>query len=677
MGIIETTMNKLISKLRTTFLIAYSVEVLICIGFLVFWLNDVFNLKGNPDFRLYFAITLGVFLIFDALLFWFGVLAISKKRHENDQEAASLIGEEIQSAYNFAHIGLVVIDNDGIVIWANGAFKELQIDIIDTDIYEFAPSLKELVTSPSGKKIEIEVKQRKYEATYLSQPRMFVFNDITNYDKIVNYSREQATVLGIIMIDNYNEVANEGDDLDDTVMKVRSLIGEYCRNYGVILRRIKNDTYFMVCNYASLARMEKDKFSLLEDIRNSNEKGETPLTLSIGIAHNFPDITKLSEMAGDAMDVALSRGGDQVVVSHYGQELAFFGGKSVALENSSKVKVRSMSDSVATIIRGASNVFIMGHNDLDMDALGAALGMMSICEWLKVPSKIVYAPKKAEKKTRLAFQSAFSRDTYERLTISPEDAANQIKETTLLILVDNSVPEMAMAPRLIDLASKTMIIDHHRRGESFPEKPVLSYIDPSASSATELIAEMIKYSNANPRIDVKPAYATIMLSGIFMDTTFFKSKSVGMRTFEAASILKGYGADNAVADDYLKDEYEEYSLINKIIATMKTPYYGIVYCVSDDDEIIERTTVSKVANTVLQLKGVNACFVVGRTEDNTVRISGRSDGTVNVQLICEHLGGGGHFASAATAIPDSSTEKVVKMLLGTLDQYLDSARTNN
>lgn len=677
MGIIETIMNKLISKLRTTFLIAYSVETLVCVLLFVFWANNIFGLGENPDFRLYFSIVLGVFLIADALIFWFGVLAIGRKRRENDQEAASLIGEEIQSAYNFAHIGLVVIDNDGVVIWANGAFKELQIDLIDTNIFEFLPELKDLTVNSSGKKVKIGVKQRQYDVTYLSQPRMFVFNDRTDYEEVVNYSREQATVLGIIMIDNYNEVANEGDDLDDTVMKVRSLIGEYCRNYGVILRRIKNDTYFLVCNYASLSRMEKDKFSLLESIRNCGEKGETPLTLSIGIAHDFPDITKLSEMASDAMDVALSRGGDQVVVSHYGKELAFFGGKTVALENTSKVKVRSMADSVSTIIRGASNVFIMGHTDIDMDALGAALGMVSICEWLGIPSKIVYTPKKAEKKTRLAFQSAFTRDMYDQLTITPEEAANQIKETTLLILVDISVPEMTMAPRLIDLASKTMIIDHHRRGESFPEKPVLSYIDPSASSATELVTEMIKYSNANPRIDVRPAFATIMLSGIFMDTSFFKSKSVGMRTFEAASILKTYGADNAIADDYLKDEFEEYSLINKIIATMKTPYYGIVYCVSDDDEVIERTTVAKVANTVLQLKGVNACFVVGRTEDNTVRISGRSDGTVNVQLICEHLGGGGHFSSAATAIKDSTTEKVVKNLLSTLDQYLDSARTNN
>ena len=146
----------------------------------------------------------------------------------------------------------------------------------------------------------------------------------------------------------------------------------------------------MVCNYNSLMRMEKDKFSLVEKVREAEEKEDTPLTISIGIAHDFPDIAKLNDMANDAIDVALSRGGDQVVVSHYGQELAFFGGKSTGVENTSKVKVRSMADSVATIIRGSSNVFIMGHTDMDMDALGAALGMMAVCDWVGVPSKIVY-----------------------------------------------------------------------------------------------------------------------------------------------------------------------------------------------------------------------------------------------------------------------------------------------
>ncbi len=667
-------MNKLISKTRIALFVIYGIQAAITIAFIVLWFGNFFGIQESQNIQFYLLFVATAFLFIDAFVFWFALLKIGRKRQSNDQEAASLIGGDVQNAYNFAHIGLVVVDGDGIVIWANNMFKDMQIDIVDADIYQFAPSLKELVNGVPGKTIKVTIKQRLYEVRYLSQPKMFVFNDKTEFEEMATYSREQATVLGVIMIDNYNDVSSDTDEMSEQIMKVRSIINDYCREFGVLVRRIKTDSYFMVCNYNSLMRMEKDKFSLVEKVREAEEKEDTPLTISIGIAHDFPDIAKLNDMANDAIDVALSRGGDQVVVSHYGQELAFFGGNSTGVENTSKVKVRSMADSVATIIRGSSNVFIMGHTDMDMDALGAALGMMAVCDWVGVPSKIVYTPKRAEKKTRLAFQSAFSRDAHEKMTISPEQAASSIKETTLVIVVDVSVPEITMAPRLLELSSKTMIIDHHRRGESYPERPVLSYIDPTAASATELITEMIKYSNANPRIEIKPAFATIMLSGIFMDTSYFKNKAVGMRTFEAAQTLKSYGADNSIADDYLKDEYEEYSLINKIISTIQTPFYGVVYCVSDDRDIIERTTIAKVCNTLLQLKGVNAAFVIGRTADSEVRISGRSDGSVNVQFILEKLGGGGHFTSAATMLGDVPVEKAATRLLSTLSQYLDSAR---
>ena len=401
-------MNKLISIPRVALFVVYGIQAAITIAFIVLWFGNIFGIQDSQNIQFYLLFVATAFLFIDAIVFWFALLKIGRNRQSNDQEAASLIGGDVQNAYNFAHIGLVVVDGDGIVIWANNMFKDMQIDIVDADIYQFAPGLKELVNGVPGKTIKVTIKQRLYEVRYLSQPKMFVFNDKTEFEEMATYSREQATVLGVIMIDNYNDVSSDTDEMSEQIMKVRSIINDYCREFGVLVRRIKTDSYFMVCNYNSLMRMEKDKFSLVEKVREAEEKEDTPLTLSIGIAHDFPDIAKLNDMANDAIDVALSRGGDQVVVSHYGQELAFFGGNSTGVENTSKVKVRSMADSVATIIRGSSNVFIMGHTDMDMDALGAALGMMAVCDWVGVPSKIVYTPKRAEKKTRLAFQSAFA-----------------------------------------------------------------------------------------------------------------------------------------------------------------------------------------------------------------------------------------------------------------------------
>ncbi len=586
-----------------------------------------------------------------------------------------MIGSDIQEAYNFSKIGLLVIDENNKIIWSNNLFRDLFLDVIDMDVFTFIPGLKGLVEAPNGQSVKIDLKDRKYEVKYLSAPRLFVFKDVTEYENMSAYSKEQAVVLGLIIIDNYNDVASDTDESADIVNAIRTIITDYCRDFGVLLRRIKNDSYFAVCNFASLNKMEKDHFSLLDKVRVAQSGEDVPLTLSIGFSHDFPDISKLNEMASDAISVALSRGGNQVVVSRYGHELAFYGGKSEAVETTSKVKVRSVADSVSTIIKQSSNVLIMGHNDMDMDALGSSLGMMAICDWCGKPSKIVYSPKRAEKKTRLAFQSAFSREVYEKMVVSPEDAVSQIKDTTLVIIVDISVPAMTMAPKLLDVANKVMIIDHHRRGDKYPDRPVLSYVEPSAASASELIVEMIRYATANPRIELKPTYATIMLSGIFMDSNFFKSNKTGMRTFEAAEILKSYGADNTVADDYLKEEFEEYTLVNKIVGTIQTPYYGVVYCVSDDRDIIERSTLGKVCNQLMQLKGINACFVIGRTDEKTVRLSARSDGSINVQTLCEKMGGGGHFSMAATAVSGNSSEPLTKTLLTVLDNYLDSART--
>lgn len=311
-----------------------------------------------------------------------------------------------------------------------------------------------------------------------------------------------------------------------------------------------------------------------------------------------------------------------------------------------------------------------------MDALGSCLGIMAICDWCGKNSKVVYNAKLAEKKCKMAFQNSFSKDAFDKMTISPEDAVGQVKDSTLVVVVDVSVPEMVMAPKLLDRAAKVICIDHHRRNDKFIEHPVLAYIEPSASSASELVTEMIRYATANPRIELKPTFATLMLSGIFLDSNYFKSKSTGMRTFEAAEILKEYGADNSVADDFLKDEFEEYSLITKIISTMQTPHYGIVYCVSDEKDIVERSTLAKVANQVMQLKDINACFVIGKTDEKNIRLSARSDGSINVQLLCEKMGGGGHYTMAAALFPGQNSANVVNTLLTTLDEYLDSARNS-
>jgi len=667
-------MTKEIRKMKIRALIIVVLELLAASALAVIYFYDFFGFRSLFLIEYLFAVLAGA-LILNVLFVWIILIRLSKIRQKSDLKAAELIGADVQEAYNFGMIGLVVVDENDIVLWANDLFKDRQIDLLDINILEWQPKLRELHEASPDMIVKIEVNSRNYDIKYLSDAGLYIFKDMTEYESIFEYSREQAPVLGIIMLDNYSDVAGNLDDANDVISKVKNLIFDYAKEYGVLLRRYRNDAYFALCNFASLTKMKNDHFSLLEKVRELGAKEETPPTLSIGLAHDFPDVIKLNEMAGNAIDIAMSRGGDQVVVSKYGDELIFFGGKSEAQEKRNKVKVRVMADSVLSLIKNSSNVIIMGHAQMDMDALGSCLGMRAVCEYCNKSSHIVYDPKLVERKAKFALTGAFSREELARITVTPSDSVDKVRSNTLVIVCDVHRPSLTMAPKLLEKATKVMVIDHHRRAEEFIESPVFSYIEPSASSTCELVTELIRYSSANPKIELSATYATLMLSGIFLDTNFFKSKNTGIRTFEASMVLKEYGADNAIADDYLKDEFEEYSLITKIISTLKTPHYGVVYCVADDDELIEQATLAKVANQCMQMKGVNACFVIGNTDEKETRISARSDGTINVQMLAEKMFGGGHFTAAGVIFKNMSIKRVEEKLLEVLNEYLNDARS--
>ncbi|MFA7700931.1 MAG: DHH family phosphoesterase, partial [Bacilli bacterium] len=466
-------------KIRALFIVAF--ELISATALAVFYFYNFFGF-GDIFIIEYLFATLAGFVVINVLFIWVMLLRLSKIRKKNDLKAAELIGNDVQEAYKFGMIGLVVVDESDIVLWTNDLFQERQIDILDVNILEWQPNLRDLHDASPDVVVKIEVNSRNYDVKYLSDAGLYIFKDMTEYESIFEYSREQAPVLGIIMLDNYSDVAGNLDDANDVISKVKNLIFDYAKEYGVLLRRYRNDAYFALCNYTSLMRMKKDRFSLLEKVRELGAKEETPPTLSIGLAHDFPDVIKLNEMAGNAIDIAMSRGGDQVVVSKYGDELIFFGGKSEAQEKRNKVKVRVMADSVLSLIKNSSNVIIMGHTAMDMDALGACLGMRAICEYCNKSSHIVYDPKLLERKTKFALTGAFSREELARITISPSDSVDKVRSNTLVIVCDVHRPSLTMAPKLLEKATKVMVIDHHRRAEEFIESPVFSYVEPSASS---------------------------------------------------------------------------------------------------------------------------------------------------------------------------------------------------
>ena len=666
-------MGKTIKLIKIFALTIIFLEVVFGIVLSVLFFFNLFNFQNVLNRYALVGIVIGVILL-DSLFIWIIIRRLTSLRQKTDLRAAEVIGSDIQEAYNFAMIGLAITNDENVVLWTNDLFKERHIEIMDKNIIEWKPELSVLRdTTNSEGSCKVNFGDRFYSVKLIPEAGLWIFKDIDDYEDAYNYSTQQAPVIGILAIDNYDDVVRGDDDFNDVVTKVKNDIFNYAKEYGILLRRIKDDSYSMLCNYASFERMLNDKFSIIDKVRGESSRGEIPLTLSMGIAHDFPDVNKLNDLANDALDIAMSRGGDQVVVSAYGQEMKFYGGKSEAQEKRNRVKTRVLADSLISLINASQKVLIMGHANMDMDALGACLGMKAICNRLNKHSRIVVDLKNTEVKTRTALTSTFGKDELDKLVVNSKDAEMIIDGNTLLVVVDVHTPGMVMAPKLVDKASKIVVIDHHRRAEEYIESPVFNHIDPAASSACELISEFIRFSSINPKIELPSTYATIMLSGIFLDSGFFRSRSTGIRTFEAATILKEYGADNSLADDFLKDDYEEHKEVTEITTNLETPFYGVVIATARQDRLYDYATIAKAANTCLTYKGVHAAFVIGKVSNKEIRVSARSDGTVNVSLLSEKLGGGGHFTSAAAMFNGSDLKAVKEKILVVLETSLAEA----
>ncbi|MBR0295139.1 MAG: DHH family phosphoesterase [Bacilli bacterium] len=672
-------MGKLIKRVR---IIAFVIIVLQIVGiatFSILYFNNLLHVKTKIDQNpIVLAIAATILIGIDCLFVWAMTVWISRIRQKTDLHAAEVIGSDIQEAYNFAMLGLAVTDEHDTVLWTNDLFKSRHLDIIDTNIVEWQPDLIQLKEANNSSTIvKLIINGRYYYVKYLSEAGLWIFKDTTDYEEAYNYSKEQAPVVGILQIDNYADATHgETEDFNDVITKVKNVIFNYTKEYGVLLRKFKDDSYSLLCNYHSLEAMKNDDFSIVDKVRRIGYEEGSPLTLSIGIAHDFPDVIKLNELAAQALDIAKSRGGDQVALSVYGSDMEFFGGRTEAQEKRNRVQIRVLADSLVGLIKASKRVLIMGHTQMDMDALGACLGVKAICNRVGINSRIVVDLKATEVKTRAALTSTFSKEELEHIRISPKEALDEVDSETLLVVVDVHTSGMTMSPALVNKATKVVVIDHHRRAEEYIDSPVLNHIDPSASSACELVTEFIKFASINPRIDLPSTYATIMLSGIFLDTGYFKSKQTGIRTFEACTVLKEYGADNNLAYDFLKDDEEEYFSINSMASNMKYHSPGVVYVTADGNITYDSATLSKVANVCLSMKGVKASFVIGRISEG-IKISCRSDGTISVQLLAEKLGGGGHLnMSAVSFVGLKSVKEAEDRLLSVLDTYLNAARND-
>jgi len=667
-------------QLKKRLLPIFLVELIILIAILLLDYFNIISVKEilNSDIGLNLILICGILLFVIPLIIVIIIFVkIDNKIRTDYISSLSSISSNIDQVYDFGQVGLIIYDNDGYVTWITPSLIEKGIDFLGKKVEKISPEIGNAIKGTDDfelASIAIGTKNASFSVKVIPVMKIMVLKDVTTFIKLQQINSEQATVMIRFVIDNYQELflTNSEEAYNEKINIIKDKIYAYCKKFHVYLRSLRIDTFLGVMTEDDYNQMSNDKFSIVDSIKQGQEEDKL-LTISIGIARGTSDMLILGEQASNAINIALSRGGDQIVVNNYGSNMLYFGGKTESKTNKNPVRAKVYSRSLAKYVQDASNIIIMGHTNADFDAIAASIGMRIFCKAVS-PTKKAYVvydedkknEKKVENKVRQAVKQEYLNDKSNDYFVTTSKALSLIDQNTLFVFVDFHNSKLPMSREIFEKASKIIILDHHRRGEEISDHIVFSLIDPSYSSTSEIIVDLIK--NSNTKIPVRPILATFLLAGILLDTDFFK-RSVNQNTLDAVMFLKSNGGDIGIATNFLKDEFEEVIAINGILANSTMPVPGIMVAVSSSKDILERTIFAKVAVSAASIKGVQAAFVMGYIGEKTVAISARSEGEYNVQIVLEAMGGGGHFNSAATQIANTTIEETKAKLLDEILKY--------
>ncbi len=583
-----------------------------------------------------------------------------------------------------------LIDNNGRVMWMNKMMlekTEKKKDFrknIATVFHEITPNIfptgeesKEVRISYQGRDYCVEMKRISIDkftrgVNIVSSDKcdsfvaMYMFDE-TDINMYIQKIKEERFVVGLIYIDNYEEALESIDDVRRSLFVglIDKRVNKYFAAGAAIVRKLEKDKYLAVFRYKYLEKLLEDKFSILEDIKNVKVGNEMTITLSVGIGTGAGEYSKNFDIAKAAMDLALGRGGDQAVVKD-AEKIMYFGGKSQQMEKNTRVKVRVKAHALKQILETTENVLIMGHQIADIDAFGSAVGIYAICRRLGKEAHIVINDVTSSVKP---FMDRFlgKTDYPQDLFLLKEEAPQYVNSMTAVIVVDVNIPQRTECPELLDKCKTIMVFDHHRQSSEPISGAVLSYVDPYASSASEMITEMIQY--VEDSVKIKAIEADALYAGINIDTDGFNNKS-GPRTFEAAAFLRRHGADVTRVRKLLRNDMAEYRAVAQAVS--KATVYRDVFAIAKfEGEGVESPTEggAKAANQLLDISGIKASFVITPFND-AIYISARSIDEVNVQLIMEKLGGGGHMTIAGVQLKDCTADQAVQTIKVTLDSMI-------
>lgn len=569
-------------------------------------------------------------------------------------------------------IGILLINDQYIIEWANPYMtQKLPFDtIIGEELLSISKDFQQLIKQEDSKEITISLDNNDYKVFYKAEEKLLYFFDITEQVEIESLYYGDRTVIAVLYIDNYDEIAQGMDDQTRGQLNsiVTSCVNDWGAKYGIYVKRISSDRFLAVFNESILVELEKNKFSILDDIRETTSKFGFSLTLSVGVGAGSTSLVELGELSQSSLDLVLGRGGDQVAIKQPNGKVKFYGGKTNPVEKRTRVRARVISHALRDLIQDSDQVFVMGHRLPDMDAIGAAVGVRKMAQMNKVEGYVVIDFNELDKSVlRLMDEIKGKPELFERF-ISPEEAINRMTDKTLLVVVDTHKPSLVIDEKLLNRAEKRVVIDHHRRGEEFISNTLLVYMEPYASSTAELVTELIEYQPKNEKITMLEA--TSMLAGIIVDTKSFTLRT-GARTFEAASYLRTQGADTVLVQRLLKEDIDTYIERSKIVQTVEFFKPGIAIAHGAENASYSQVLLAQTADILLTMNNISASFVVGYRTDSIIGISARSLGDVNVQLIMERLSGGGHLTNAACQLENATIDEAINMLKTAIEETLE------
>lgn len=588
---------------------------------------------------------------------------------------------------NYAVEGLpqaiLVVNKSGRVQWTNDRVKELMGSQIeqDTDLSDMWPGfILEPVWGTEGEYVFMhedryfQVFHKPVKSLTDQEPLMVLYvQDVSGFEHLRNEYMRSRTVLCFIQIDNYDEVVQRQTEAERTalLLAVNQQLDNWTKAHGGFMRRVAEDRYIVLLEREGLDMAMGEKFDVLDKVRQLTNTNRLPVTLSMGISvADSQSMGELGSQSQAGLDLALGRGGDQVAVN-IGGKTQFFGGRAKAVEKHTRVKARVVAHALREIMESNDEIYIMGHHNEDFDCFGAAMGVAKMARQLEKNVHIVLSDMNdgIDKFADLLH----GKEEYENLFVRAEDLTSAMPLSPLVIVVDTHIPHLVACPELLQRTNQVVVIDHHRRSEHFIKNPLLVYIEPASSSTSELVTELLMYFEDNlmlSRID-----ATALYSGIVVDTKNFAVQT-GVRTFDAAAYLRRSGADPVMVRHLFRSDYETTMALAKAKANSKLYPGGLIVSSCPEVRPNGQVIAAQAADSFLRVEDVRMSIVVFQLDEETVGLSARSTGELNVQVIMEFFGGGGHQNVAGAQVKGESLEEILARVVEVSQDYIKEYDTN-